>query len=67
MTCGSCVARIERALSAIAGVQRVTVNLLISPIPRFDLGAEILWGRRHNKDGASAIARQVQFAWIYKF
>jgi hypothetical protein len=47
--------------------QRVTVNLLISPVPRFSLGAEILWGRRHNKDGASGIARQIQFAWIYRF
>ena len=46
---------------------RVTANLMFSPIPRFDLGAELLWGRKQTKNGDDATAKQIQFAWIYRY
>jgi hypothetical protein len=47
--------------------RRVTANLLYSPIPRVDVGAEMLWGERTNKDGSSADALQLQIAAKYVF
>jgi hypothetical protein len=47
--------------------KRVTANLLFSPIPRVDIGAEVLWGERTNKDGSSADALQLQIAAKYIF
>ena len=47
--------------------RRVTANLLYSPIPRVDIGAELLWGERTNKDGISADAVQLQIAAKYVF
>ncbi len=47
--------------------KRVSVNLLFSPIPRVDIGAEMLWGERTNKDGSSADAVQLQIAAKYLF
>ena len=47
--------------------KRVTANLLYSPIPRVDIGAEMLWGERTNKDGSSADAWQLQIAAKYLF
>ncbi len=47
--------------------RRVTANLLYSPIPRVDIGAEMLWGERTNKDGSSADAVQLQIAAKYIF
>ncbi len=47
--------------------RRVTTNLLYSPIPRVDIGAEFLWGERTNKDGASEDALQLQIAAKYVF
>ena len=47
--------------------KRITANLLFSPIPRVDIGAELLWGERTNKDGSSADARQLQIAAKYLF
>jgi hypothetical protein len=47
--------------------KRVTGNLLYSPIPRVDIGAEMLWGERTNKDGSSADALQLQIAAKYLF
>ncbi len=46
---------------------RVTGNLLFSPVPRADLGLELLWGRKENKDGQTGEAKQIQFAWIYRY
>ena len=46
---------------------RVTGNLLFSPVPRVDLGLELLWGQRENKDGETGKAKQIQFAWIYRY
>ncbi len=47
--------------------KRVTANLLFSPIPRVDIGAELLWGERTNKDGNSGDALQIQLAAKYIF
>ena len=47
--------------------QRATGNLVWSPIARFDLGTEILWGQRENKDGNAAEAMQLQLAATYRF
>lgn len=47
--------------------RRVTANLLFSPIPRVDVGVELLWGERTNKDGNTGDATQLQFAARYIF
>lgn len=39
---------------------RLSLNVVWSPVPRVDLGTEFLWGRRENKDGSSGTARQFQ-------
>lgn len=46
---------------------RFSSNLIWSPIPRIDLGAEYLWGRRENEDGENGDATQLQFAVKYRF
>ncbi len=53
--------------SDYARTDRAIVNLLWSPVPRIDIGAEFLWGRRENNDGAKGIARQFQFGGKYRF
>ena len=47
--------------------QRAMGNLLVSPTPRIDLGIELLWGERRNKDQSKGYATQLQFAAIYRF
>ncbi len=42
-------------------------NLIWSPVERVDLGAEAIWGRRVDKDGALGTASQVQFSARYRF
>ena len=37
------------------------------PVSRVDVGGELLWGKRENRDGASATARQIQFGVKYRF
>ncbi len=46
---------------------RTTLNVLWSPIPNIDVGAEVLYGRRENKNGESATALQFQFASYFRF
>jgi hypothetical protein len=53
--------------SAYARTDRAIINLLWSPVSRVDVGGELLWGRRENKDGASGTARQIQFGAKYRF
>jgi hypothetical protein len=53
--------------SAYARTQRVAANLLWSPIPRIDVGAELLYGKRTNKDDSSGDAIQMQIAAKYRF
>jgi len=46
---------------------RVSGNLFWSPTPRFNVGAELLWGRRENKDGQAGDASQLQIGAKYLF
>ena len=39
---------------------RLSLNLLWSPIPRVDLGTQFIYGNRQNKDGSQGSARQLQ-------
>ncbi len=47
--------------------QRASANWMWSPISQIDLGVEFLWGSRENKDGARAIARQLQLVATFRF
>lgn len=46
---------------------RGAVNLIWSPIPRIDLGGELIWGRRENKNAEDATAFQIQVSTKYRF
>jgi hypothetical protein len=46
---------------------RLSANLLWSPTPRIDMGAEYLWGRRENEDGEHGDATQFQLMARYRF
>jgi hypothetical protein len=46
---------------------RASVNLLYSPTTNVQLGGEILWGERKNKDHSKGTATQLQFAARYSF
>jgi len=56
-----------QADSDYARTNRAIINLLWSPVSRVDVGGELLWGERENRDGASATARQIQFGAKYRF
>jgi len=56
-----------QADSDYARTNRAIINLLWSPVSRVDVGGELLWGERENKDGKSATARQIQFGAKYRF
>ena len=53
--------------SDLESTTRATINWLWSPIPRVDLGAEFLWGRRQDRNGNEGIAKQFQVATTYRF
>ncbi len=53
--------------SAYARTDRAIINLLWSPVPRVDVGGEILWGRRENLDGSYGTARQIQLGAKYRY
>jgi hypothetical protein len=46
---------------------RGAVNYIWSPTPRIDLGAEIIYGTRENKDKQKANATQLQISTKYRF
>lgn len=53
--------------SAYKETRRAALNLIYSPVPRVDLGAELLWGKREDKNNESATARQLQISGKYRF
>ena len=56
-----------QAADALHQTTRASFNLSWSPIPRIDLIAEFLSGRRVNKDRQNGRAGQLQFGWIFRF
>lgn len=52
---------------AYSNTTRLSANLFWTPVPRIDVGAELLWGRREDKDGAAGDASQFQFSARYRF
>jgi hypothetical protein len=46
---------------------RFSSNLLWTPTPRVDLGAEYLWGNHRIENGENGDATQIQFAARYRF
>jgi len=46
---------------------RFSGNFIWSPIPRVDIGTELIWGERTNKDNNDASALQLQLATKYRF
>ena len=46
---------------------RFSGNFIWSPIPRVDIGTELIWGQRTNKDNKDASALQLQLATKYRF
>ena len=56
-----------QADDAYRRTKRVTLNLLWSPINSIDLGFELLWGERMNKDGERGNASQFQLVGTFFF
>ncbi len=52
--------------SAIDRLMDVRGNLIWTPYRLVDIGGEVLWGERRNKNGATGEAWRVQFAVIYR-
>ncbi len=46
---------------------RFSGNIIWSPVPRVDIGTELIWGQRTNKDNNNASALQLQLATKYRF
>ncbi|MGH7726101.1 MAG: DcaP family trimeric outer membrane transporter [Candidatus Eiseniibacteriota bacterium] len=46
---------------------RFSANLIASPNPRVDLGAQFIYGTRRNKNGEEGSARQIQVVAIFLF
>jgi hypothetical protein len=47
--------------------ERLSGNIVYSPVARFDLGGEVIWGRRTNEDGQNGEALQLQVSAKYRF
>ncbi len=47
--------------------QRTSLNLMASPIKQLDLGFEVIWGERRNKDSSSGEAWQYQVVATFRF
>ena len=53
--------------SAYEQTLRLSGNFFWSPTPRVDLGTELLWGKRTNKDGEDGDAIQLQISTKFRF
>jgi hypothetical protein len=47
--------------------ERFSGNIIWSPTPRVDVGAELLFGRRQNRDNQSGNATQLQLSATYRY
>jgi hypothetical protein len=47
--------------------ERISANLMASPVPSLDLGFEALWGERRNKDASNGHAFQWQVVATFRF
>ena len=56
-----------QAADALYQTTRTSFNLSYSPVQRVDLIAEVLAGRRVNKDRQDGRAGQLQLGWIFRF
>ena len=54
-------------LEAYNQTRRASANAIWSPTARVDIGGEMLWGQRKNRDGQSADAVQFQFSAKYRY
>jgi hypothetical protein len=46
---------------------RLSTNLIWSPVPAIDIGAELLFGGREDRNGTKGKASQLQIAAKYRF
>lgn len=53
--------------NAYAGAFYASANLIWTPVPDFDLGVEIQWGQRENRDGRTGEATRIQSSAIARF
>ncbi len=51
--------------SALERIQDVRVNLIYRPYRLVEVGGELLWGRRDDRDGSNGEARRAMFAITY--
>ncbi len=56
-----------QAGDAYRRTNRLSVNLVFSPIERIDVGAEYIYGTRENKDGNRGSSDQLQLVGIFRF
>jgi hypothetical protein len=52
---------------AYSETQRISGNVIWSPGPRVDVGTELIWGKRIDRDSASGDAIQLQMSAKYRF
>jgi hypothetical protein len=57
----------EQPDDAYKRTNRLSLNLVFSPIMRLDVGGEFIYGTRENKDGSRGRARQFQLRMRYLF
>ena len=53
--------------SAYSKTGRLSGNVIYSPHPRIDVGSELIWGKRTNKNGDNEDAEQIQVSAKYRF
>jgi hypothetical protein len=56
-----------QAAGAYNQTRRTSGNIVWSPTPRVDLGTELLYGNRENKNGDKANATQIQISAKYRY
>ena len=60
----------DTALSGLAVTERVQswhANLIYSPLPKLDIGAELIWGERTLENGADGELRRLHTHVKYSF